>query len=359
MRRSKASSANLVAARRRDPTRRGLSIAVRPARSAHIEVIITLSPTAADLVSMLLFESGATAIAVTEGARSRLLTHLLDDPALRANLERVRSYLASLRSLGFDPGPVKLITRRFEDRGWATRWKEYFRPTRIGRRLVVKTSWERAPVKEGDIVVELDPGMAFGTGQHPTTRMCLELLEEAFQRSRVHGSGFRVHSPQLSGQNLKTTNYERRTMNRPPAVLDLGTGSGLLAIAAFRFGAGTVLALDTDRVACRIASENIRRNGGDGRIAVKHGSLEMVGRRTFDMVLANLTAERLINFAPSFARSLRSRGRLIASGILRNQEQGVAATFRGCGMVLERVRRSRGWVGLMFRRPAPSPRGLN
>jgi ribosomal protein L11 methyltransferase len=354
LRRSKASSANLVAARRRDSARRGLSIAVRPARSAYIEVIITLSPIAADLVSTLLFESGATAIAVTEGARSRLHTHLLDDPTLEANLERVRSYLASLRSLGFDPGPAKLITRRFEDRGWATRWKEFFRPTRIGRRLVVRPSWERTPVKEGEIVVELDPGMAFGTGQHPTTRMCLELLEEAFQRFRVHSSGFRAGRAES-----KTMNYERRTMNRPPAVLDLGTGSGLLAIAAFRFGAGTVLALDTDRVVCRIASENIRRNGGDGRIVVKHGSLEMVGRRTFDMVLANLTAERLINCAPSLTRSLRSRGRLIASGILRNQEQGVAATFRGCGMVLERVRRSRDWVGLMFRRPAASPRGLS
>ncbi len=348
MRRSRASSANLVAERRRDSTRRGLSIAVRPARSAYIEVIITLSPTAADLVSMLLFESGATAIAVTEGARSRLHTHLLDDPALEANLERVRSYLASLRSLGFDPGPVRLITRRFEDRGWATRWKEYFRPMRIGRRLVVKTSWERTPVKEGDIVVELDPGMAFGTGQHPTTRMCLELLEEAIEEFTVDSSLF-----------TRRTTCQQLTVNCGPTVLDLGTGSGLLAIAAFRFGAGTVLALDTDRVACRIASENIRRNGGDGRIAVKHGSLEMVGRRTFDMVLANLTAERLINFAPSLARSLRSRGRMIASGILRNQEQGVAATFRGCGMVLERVRRSRGWVGLMFRRPAASPRGLN
>jgi len=119
-----------------------------------------------------------------------------------------------------------------------------------------------------------------------------------------------------------------------------------------------VLALDTDRVACRIASENIRRNGGEGRIIVKHGSLEAAGRRTFDVVLANLTAEGLMGLAPRLARSLRFGGRFIASGILRNQERGVAEILRGRGMVLERARRGREWVGVMFRRPAPSPRGM-
>jgi len=207
--------------------------------------------------------------------------------------------------------------------------------------------------------VELDPGMAFGTGQHATTRMCLELLEEAMEQFGVHSSGFRVHSPDLSGRNLKTTNYELRTMNRRPTVLDLGTGSGLLAIAALRFGAGRVLALDTDTVACRTASENIRRNGGDGQIIVKHGSLEAAGRRTHDVVLANLTAEQLISLAPRLTRSLRSRGRLIASGILRHQERKVAETFRGCGLIVERVRRGREWVGLMSRRASASPRGAH
>lgn len=228
---------------------------------------------------------------------------------------------------------------------------------RIGRRLVIQPSWERTPVKEGDIIVELDPGMAFGTGQHATTRMCLELLEEAMEQFRVHGSEFRDHGSKLKGRNVKSMNYELRTPNRGPAVLDLGTGSGLLAIAALRFGAGRVLALDTDKVACRTASENIRRNGGDGQIIVKHGSLEAAGRRTHDVILANLTAEQLINLAPRLTRSLRSRGRLITSGILRHQERKVAETFRGCGLVVERVRRGREWVGLMFRRAAASPRG--
>ena len=150
-------------------------------------------------------------------------------------------------------------------------------------------------------------------------------------------------------------NREPSTVNSGPVVLDLGTGSGLLAIAALRFGAGTVLALDTDRVACETASENIRRNGGDGRIVVKQGSLELAGRRTFDVVLANLTAEGLMGLAPCLARSLRPMGRLITSGILVKQERVVAARFRQCGMALEQVRRGSGWVGLMFHRPAASP----
>ena len=185
MRRSKASSASLAAPLRRGSTKRSSGVAGERCGSAYIEVAITISPAAADLVSTLLFESGATAIAVTERKWPRLRTHLSDHPALQAHLARVRSYLTSLRSLGFDPGPAKITTRRVCDSGWAIRWKEFFRPLRIGRHLIVKPSWELAAVIEGDIVVELDPGMAFGTGQHPTTRMCLELLEQAMEQFTV------------------------------------------------------------------------------------------------------------------------------------------------------------------------------
>lgn len=223
---------------------------------------------------------------------------------------------------------------------------------------MIKPSWDKTVVKPGVIRVELDPGMAFGTGQHPTTRMCLELLEEAMEQFRVHGSAFTDHGGKLAGRSLKSMNYELRTMNRHPAVLDLGTGSGLLAIAASRFGAGTVLALDSDRVASQVALENIRRNGGDGRVIVKHGSLEVARRRTFDVALANLTAETLISLAPRLARSMRPEGRLITSGILSDQAQGVVSTFRGCGLILERVRRGGEWRALMFRRPAASLQGL-
>jgi len=338
-------------------TRRPRSLVAEPPSSAYIEVTITLSPTVADLVSALLFESGATAVVVSELPRLKLRTYLPDDATLEAKLTRVRTYLVALRSMGLDPGPSKVVTRPFHDRGWATRWKEFFRPVRIGRRLVVTPSWEAFDGREGDIVVKLDPGMAFGTGQHPTTKMCLELLEAAFEQFRVHGSQFRVRGSQMLGQDMNAMNYELRTMNRGPAVLDLGTGSGLLAIAALRLGAATVLALDTDRVACRIASENIRQNGGDGRIVVKQGSLDAAGRRTFDLILANLTAEPLISLAPRLARSLRVRGCLITSGILTSEEERVAAIFRRCSMVPERRRKGRGWVALMCRGPVVSARG--
>jgi len=327
-------------------TRRPRSLAAEPSSSGYIEVTITISPTVADLVSALLFESGATAVVVSELPRLKLRTYLPDDATLEAKLTRVRTYLVALRSMGLDPGPSKVVTRPFHDRGWAMRWKEFFRPVRIGRRLVITPSWDAFAGREGDIVVTLDPGMAFGTGQHPTTKMCLELLEEAFEQFRVHGSQFKV-----------VRNHELSTMNYEPTVLDLGTGSGLLAIAALRLGAATVLALDTDRVACRIASQNIRQNGGDGRIVVKQGSLDAAGRRTFDLILANLTAEPLISLAPRLARSLRVRGCLITSGILASEEERVAAIFRRCSMVPERRRKGRGWVALMCRGPVVSARG--
>ncbi|MBI4379898.1 MAG: 50S ribosomal protein L11 methyltransferase [candidate division NC10 bacterium] len=327
-------------------TRRPRSLAAEPPSSGYIEVTITISPTVADLVSALLFESGATAVVVSELPRLKLRTYLPDDATLEAKLMRVRTYLVALRSMGLDPGPSKVVTRPFHDRGWAMRWKEFFRPVRIGRRLVITPSWDAFAGREGDIVVTLDPGMAFGTGQHPTTKMCLELLEAAMQEFSVNGS-------RLTESNVR----EPSTVNREPAVLDLGTGSGLLAIAALRLGAATVLALDTDRVACRIASENIRQNGGDGRIVVKQGSLDAAGSRTFDLILANLTAEPLISLAPRLARSLRGRGCLITSGILASEEERVAAKFRRCSMVPERRRKGRGWVALMCRGPVVSARG--
>jgi len=140
-------------------------------------------------------------------------------------------------------------------------------------------------------------------------------------------------------------------------VLDLGTGSGVLAIAALRSGAGTVLALDTDAIACRAAAENAWRNGMGGRIVVGHGSLEAAGRRTFDLILANLTAAALLGLAPRLACSLRPGGRLIASGVLADQEALLTAALGRCGLVRERARRRRGWVGLVYRGPFGGPRG--
>jgi ribosomal protein L11 methyltransferase len=304
-----------------------------------VEVTLTLSPPAAELVSGLLFESGALAVAVSEGPPLRLRTCLRDDRTVAGHLRRVKRYLASLRAVGIDPGPAAMRTRRWRDCGWDARWRDFFALLRIGRRLVVKPSWDATVAGEGDIVVELDPGMAFGTGQHPTTRICLELLEEAFERR----SADRVRA-------TRTGPARRDARGRPPVVLDLGTGSGLLAIAAARLGAGAVLGLDTDPIACRAAIENIGRNGGDRRVTIRRGSLEAAGRRTFDLILANLAAEQLIELAPRLAASLRFGGRLIASGILTHQEDGVHLAFRRCGLSPVRSRRLRGWVGLVARR---------
>ncbi len=343
MRRSRASSASLAA---------------NPHQPAYTEVSLTVSPVAADLVSSLLFESGATAIAVHEGTEYRLQTYFPTDGRLDGTLRRIRRYVASLRSLGLHPGPAKVATRRWRDPGWATRWRRFFRQVRIGRRLVIRPSWDARAARKEDIVVVLDPGMAFGTGQHPTTRLCLELLEEALGKFGVHSSGFRVAGSKRSGRDVRSMNYKLRTINRGPSVLDLGTGSGVLAIAAIRFGASAVLAVDTDGIACRAAAENVRRNGGGGRIVVARGSLEAAGRRAFDLILANLTAAALAGLAPRLARSLRSGGRLIVSGVLADQEAFVTAALGRCGVIRERARRRRGWVGLMFRRPIGGPHGV-
>jgi ribosomal protein L11 methyltransferase len=210
---------------------------------------------------------------------------------------------------------------------WADRWKRYARPVRIGRRLVVRPSWVRA-AEDGAARVTLDPGMAFGTGAHATTRLCLESLAR-----HVHGR-------------------ER--------VLDLGTGSGVLAIAAAKLGAREIVALDTDPLACRVARENSRRNRVARRVLVRQGSLAACTARGFDLAVANLTARDLAEVLPGLARRVRPDGLLVVSGLLRGQESAARRAARAAGFGPATARRRGQWVALEVRRPprgiSPSPR---
>jgi ribosomal protein L11 methyltransferase len=193
---------------------------------------------------------------------------------------------------------------------------------RIGRRLLVRPSWVRAPAPGGAATVTLDPGMAFGTGRHPTTRLCLEALV------RHLGGGERV--------------------------LDVGTGSGILAIAAAKLGAGHVLALDTDGLARRIARDNARRNGVAGRVQVPGGRLAaaVAAAGAFDVVVANLTAQDLGRLLPWLARRVRPGGLAVLSGILRGQGSHVRRAARAAGLGWPLARRRAEWVALEARRPA-------
>ena len=204
---------------------------------------------------------------------------------------------------------------------WAEAWKASYHPVRLGKRLVIVPAWLDPPLLPEEIPIRLEPGMAFGTGTHPTTQLCLTVLEDLLQ----------------PGQ----------------AVLDLGCGSGILAIAAARLGASWVLAVDIDPGAVRIARENALANGVQDRVRVEQGSLFEVLEGRFgppgsDLVLANILARAITQFAEQgLADAMAPEGKLVVSGILAEQVIEVEGALRTGGLTVTQQRRIEDWVALV------------
>ena len=231
--------------------------------------------------------------------------------------ERLARIDVGVRLVGHVSGELTLQERVLEDLEWANAWKEHFRVLRIGRRTVIVPTWREHEVKPGEVVIDLDPGMAFGTGHHPTTRMCLESLES-------------VVGPELY-------------------VLDVGCGSGILSIAAAKLGAGRVTGLDTDPVAVKTAEENARNNGVQDRVAIFEGSLphESVDRNSYDVVVANISAKVVSGLAGELAASVRAGGTLLVSGITREHEDAVSERLVDAGLLIHRSHVDEDWVALV------------
>jgi ribosomal protein L11 methyltransferase len=237
--------------------------------------------------------------------------------AARATVSKALGHLQAfgLRAIG------DLRTRLVNEEDWASTWKAHFPVLRVGRRLVIRPTWRRHRRRPGDVVLALDPGMAFGTGLHPTTRLCLAALEPLAADGRLAGA----------------------------RVLDVGCGSGILAIAALRLGAATALGVDTDPIAIESTLANARRNRLVRRMAARVGSLPS-GAGLFDVVLANLIAGVLVPLAPALRDELRVGGALVASGIFIDREDEVRAAFDAAGLVVVERSAEGDWVALEARR---------
>ena len=218
---------------------------------------------------------------------------------------------------------AETATRFVDEQDWAEAWKEHFHVERFGRSIVVVPSWREYTPAPGDVVLALDPGMAFGTGQHETTRMCLEALEDAI------APGARV--------------------------LDVGCGSGILSLAAAGLGAAEVVALDVDPVCVRVTVENARRNGQDGRITVCEGTLgdhtPAIASGAFDAVVANIIARVLVPMAPHLARALSPGGALIVSGVIAEREGEMCDALSAAGLATRSVRAMGDWRCIVAGKP--------
>ncbi len=227
---------------------------------------------------------------------------------------------------------VSFLTERLSDAGirytigsgtmreeeWATAWKQYYHPLTIGERLLVCPSWELSEPKDDQVRLILDPGMAFGTGTHETTRLCLEFLE------RFAGPG--------------------------KAMLDVGSGSGILSIAAALLGCEPCVGVEIDATAVKVANENSAINGTTGRVTYLNGDLVAKVTGTYDIVCANIVADVILRLLPDLGRYLSKDSVFIASGIIAEREDDVLAGLAAYGYTLMERKEQSGWVALLCRK---------
>ncbi|MEK6608991.1 MAG: 50S ribosomal protein L11 methyltransferase [Myxococcota bacterium] len=297
------------------------------------QVVVEVPQAVAEAVANHLLETGAsgielrdatTLLASTEG-RTQLVAFL---PAaeVEARVATLGRYLEALRSGGAGVDPWSYRHEPVADEDWRERYKAFFTVSRVGRRLVVCPSWERFDPTPDDVVVTIDPGQAFGTGTHASTRLCLRAIERIDWLS-----------------------------SSPQTVLDLGCGSGLLAVAAARlWPQARVQALDVDPIAVEVARETAERNGVAERVRCAEGSIEAAAG-SFDLVLANIQADVLAPMRASLLERLSERGRVVLSGLLVEEAPAVVDAYVAeLSVEPEFSEDEAGWRMVILRRCTPS-----
>ncbi|MBO6011017.1 MAG: 50S ribosomal protein L11 methyltransferase [Oscillospiraceae bacterium] len=314
------------------------------------EITVLTTDEGADIVSARLSMLGIDEVSVVQGRGEveRLMNDAVkywdyaddaainDQPAVKAYvadlpenegiLESIRESLDELSSMrgeiGLDIGSLELTVNKVKEEDWANNWKAYFKPINVGEKLLVCPAWEEVPEGNTRAVLKIDPGMAFGTGTHHTTRMCLELLEK-----HMHGG---------------------------ETIADIGCGSGILSAAAMLMGAKETVAVDIDPVAARIAAETAEANGIDlmkytvytGDILSEKELRQAVLRRSYDIVLANIVASVIIALAPLAPYMMHKDSKFIASGIIEDRLDEVIKALEDNGLTVKEVLTGEDWRAL-------------
>lgn len=323
----------------------------------HEITVLALEPSQ-EMVSHYMYEYGAAGVSIEESwtpdkprdtslgqwydkplndirpGYAEIKGYYAEDTDVEAVVAKLRQALAELPEYGYDAGEFTFAVKQVKDEDWANAWKQYFKPLQVSERLTIKPTWEDYSPRGDEVVIELDPGMAFGTGTHPTTALCLRVLE--------------------------------RTVREGDTMIDVGTGSGILAIGAVKLGASRVLALDLDPVAVSSATENVKLNGLQDVIEVRRSDLLGVLNEgdasasvqpPVDIVVANILAEIIVQFIDDVREVLKPGGIYIASGIYILKEADVKAGLLASGFeIIDRVRQD-DWVAIVAGKPKEDDEG--
>ncbi|WP_042478189.1 50S ribosomal protein L11 methyltransferase [Bacillus ndiopicus] len=308
------------------------------------ELSILTTHEAVDAVSNILHEAGASGVVIEDSielTKERIdqfgeiyalnpddfpkngvvvKAYLSASSFLAETVEEIRLAIANLVNFNINIGENLLTTNEVHEEDWATAWKQYYHPVKISERFTIVPTWEDyTPVSTDELIIELDPGMAFGTGTHPTTVMCLQALEKVVKKGNT--------------------------------VVDVGTGSGVLSIGAAMLGAKSVHALDLDEVAVRSAQENIQLNKVENIVEVFHGNLLDTVKEPADVVVANILAEIIMSFTDDAFSIVKPGGVYVTSGIIGAKKDDVKAALEASGFQIEEVLMMEDWVAIISRRP--------
>jgi ribosomal protein L11 methyltransferase len=288
-------------------------------RSAYVELTVDAGDEASEALTNFLWELGAVGVVeeTAPGTPARLRAFFPESKAPDTLAARVDAYLEGLRALGLSAGSRARV-HPVADADWAMAWREHFRPVAVGCTLLVAPPWE-TPAPSDRLVLAIEPGRAFGTGHHGTTAGCLELLESLV------------------------------AAERPARAIDLGTGSGILAVAAARLGVADVLACDTDPDAVTAAEGNAARNGVTGRVRAVVADAGALATEPAPLVLANLLAAAHRALAGHYRGLVTAGGALVLGGLLDAEADDVTATLAAHGFRREAARSLEGWTSLAFR----------
>ncbi|HFL3665921.1 50S ribosomal protein L11 methyltransferase [Clostridioides difficile] len=242
-------------------------------------------------------------------------TYVSEEKNVMEFVEIIKQKVLGLKDFGIDIGEGSVSLDQVNEADWANAWKAYYKPTKVGQRVVVKPTWEDYAMQDGDLIIELDPGMAFGTGTHETTSMCIRELE--------------------------------KYVNKDSKVFDIGCGSGILAIAAAKLGAKEVVAVDLDEVAVKVAKENVLENKVEKSVSVMHGNLTDVIKDKADVIVANIIADIIKILAKDVQNFMKEDAIFISSGIILDKVEEVKESLIENGFEIVEVQKLGEWSAIV------------